>query len=76
MFEFDLMKNNLILSKFWVFRFSMAGLGLYTMAGLGQWLLLELLELRNAEVRVLQIRNSTRTIHYAMQYEQLPISLM
>ena len=32
-------------------------------------------ELRNAEVRMLQIRTSTRTIHYAMRYVQLPSPL-
>ena len=31
---------------------------------------------RNAEVRVLQIRTSTRTIHCAMQCGQLLVSLM
>ena len=33
-------------------------------------------ELRNVEVRMLQIRTGTRTIHCAMRCEQLPSFLM
>ena len=32
-------------------------------------------ELRNAEVRMLQIQTGTQTIHYAMRYVQLPSPL-